>query len=337
MDRVFDQISESHVFSASATVSKDLPRDRVITEILLHGKMVYDTGTAVTEAEDALIRMMGGLQIVGSRGQTFADIADLRLLYYLAHQLKAGALRTDAFDDTTSQSDVTKYVAIPLHFGVNWADRFDPSAGIPAEFGMSELKAKMVYPANSVGGTGVTTDATTAVYMAVAGLQGGAQQHVRMKPKITQSDYSPGATYSNLGYKANLPTGAFLRYSLIMNLDSSGNRNDTYITEIALEVPKLQAAKPFKLDWQVAKSAFGRAPVQGGNTPTSGGGIFPAGIILIDWKDLIDPSKAGMIDPRAFTYGFDLRNVEDGDLRLAFTVGTSGGTIKILHVQYEPM
>lgn len=335
-----DQVIETITFTASTKKGVDLPRDRVITEIDILFEAVFDTGSAVTDAQDAFYKMLGGLSIEGSGGVAWVDILDTRLLHYLNQQDWPGYGKVH-FDDGTSQSDVTAYVPLRLHFGNNPRNPFDLSAGIRAE-DIQELKFYVNWPAADRGGTGVTTDVTAAVRLLVKGVQGlSMAERARVAvPKITQSDHTIAATASALGKKFDLPVGAHLRRSLLMLLDNTAApndvRDDTRITNFALEVPKDQNRRPLSATWYQGKHRrLGRG---GGLLVQDDGSTYddptialPAdiGIVPLDYREFT--ALSGVMDP----WGLNMVYAQEGDIRLAFTIATANGTLKRLDEQIE--
>ena len=331
MRPIIDPVLETIDFTASTPKSVDLPRDRAITEIDILFKCVYDTGSAVTQSMDAWFKMLGGISIQRSGGSKFVDIADARLLHFLNKKDYGDALAAPKFEPAVSQTDVTNYILMKLHFGNNPSNPFDPSGGILAE-DLSELKFFVHWPAVDRGGTGVTTDILSKVYLLVKGIQGLTdRQKARMAtPKLHTTRWTIDAVYAALGKQIALPTGGHIRRSLLMLLDATAApddlRIDTSITMVALVVPKEQNRNPFKASWYQAKhhtlgSHGGGIAADDASTygaPTID--VKPdAGIVLVPYNQMT------LVGARPDPWGLNMVKAAEGDLKLAFTVATGTG------------
>ena len=118
------------------------------------------------------------------------------------------------------------------------------------------------------------------------------------------------AVASNLGKTDEVPVGNMLNSVLVMVLDSSGDRSDSYVTDMGIKFPK-QVRTPFESKWYELKARM-RALY---NLPSDLTGIA---LIPLQW-----------VSKRAI--GIDLSAAMTGDVKLGFTIATASGTLHILY------
>ena len=330
--RIDTEEVDTHTYAASGTDEVTLPRDRVISEITLDYNVVYDTTTGLTANEDAIARALNAWTVIGSATRNFLTINDMRLLQFQNWLTRGGAVPLTALDVTESQANLSNRGQLVYHPGLNPMDPFDLSGVVPAE-DINSLVSQLSWPANTVLGTSLTIDTATVATMGLRGVQGrkGLQHAIA---EFAQQDLSLTATSSDLGTTIDVPVGRFIRAVTIMVVTSGNARTNANVTEVGLILPKRANERPFELSWNAfihrSRMQSGYAVVPG-NTPAVAGTV-PAivGVGRLDFSQLVDREAS----PNHHPYGLDLRTADEGDVRLAFTVGVGSGTIKLLWEQY---
>jgi len=348
-------------FSASSTVSMDLPRDGVITEIEFDVRTT-PSKTLVGVAEDAFGRLLNVLTIVGPGESTFFGVTDARMLHWLSQFTNQQA----AFDDITGSGEI--HALYRVHFGSfpykadGTPNHYDMSAGIPANTTdrgqLSSLKLRWTCPANTAFdcGTSPSTVSTAYIYTTVYEVLNSPSP--QFEPHMEEVDWPVDATHSALGKKWDVPTGYYIRRLLMLVNDetalaagtgSGSVRKDDEVTRIALQLPKDGDRNVFNIDQWEAK-LNGAMPsrifygdtyciytgVSAAATTTATGRIgVPVGVYNIDFRKYADTS----INPMGEVAGMDMLTKQPGDVKLAVTIGTyaDGDDVKLLWDELKPL
>ncbi len=172
MKKQFRTNTEYLTYTASTTTSKDIPRDGVITEILLDVRQTASK-TLVGVAEDAVGRLINSLKIVGPGETSYFSVTDGRMATWFSHFTN----KTIYSDDITGAGETHTFLRI--HFGSqpylpNGAPNpYDMTAGIPANTidkgQLSSLAIRWTCPANTVFdcGTSPSTVSTAYIYFTI--------------------------------------------------------------------------------------------------------------------------------------------------------------------------
>lgn len=309
-------IDESHTYSSGNTTSIDIPESGYITELLCLGAITIAGGTSVSAAQDALARLIDAMQITAAGGKNYYDITDGRQGYYYEFLRRQGQIQIDSMP-AASGAAAAKRIAIVIHPGLNPFTPFDRSAVIPAAE-LSNLKHKVTWGAASTLGSGFTiTAASSTLTVTVNELvleKGEKREDIFpdgiLVPMYEAREITISATASNLGKTDEVPVGNLLNSVLIMILDSSGDRDDTNISDVGIKYPK-QVRTPWESKWYELKArtrAFFGLPAD------------LVGTTLVP-LELVSQRKLGL----------DLSAAMSGDVKLGFTIGTASGTIHLLY------
>ena len=307
-------IDDEHTYSSGATTQIDIPESGYITEILCLSKIYITGGTAVSAAEDALARLIDAMQITAAGGKNYYDITDGRQGFYREYIRRQGQAQIDSMP--AAGATATKRMLMVIHPGLNPYDPFDRSIIIPAAE-LSNLKHKVTWGAASVLGTGFTiTSASSTLSLTVNEIvleKGERREDIwpeGINVPMFEAREVTTAVASNLGKTDEVPVGNMLNSVLVMVLDSSGDRSDSYVTDIGIKFPK-QVRTPFESKWYELKARM-RALY---NLPSDLTGIA---LVPLQW-----------VSKRAI--GIDLSAAMTGDVKLGFTIATASGTIHILY------
>lgn len=330
------QVSETLDFAASGSDSVPLPRDRLITALTLVADPAQfdgdgaNTPTIVQDAQDKLIQ---SLSVVG--GPTYVSInggatAYLKALGNLNKLVYPGMRRADLPTGTGADQQVR--FGWHMNFGaLNDFDPFDITAGIPAEM-ENTLKAEVTFAANNIvaaTAAHLTIDTATDIYAVVWGVQGLPKSYLGRLPIpeiVMDSKTSPTTTTT-----FNIKTGRFLKRTTVLNLAAAASnnaaRNDSNLTDISLIFTKPTRSPLLdRVRWHVARSMFSHWERGVVNDEDGASAVAPdklVGVLTIDWRRLTK-------NP----YGLNLLPFSSEDVQLEFTVGTTTGSIWLLHEYY---
>ena len=307
-------IDDEHTYSSGATTQIDIPESGYITEILALSEIYITGGTSVSAAEDALARLIDAMQITAAGGKNYYDITDGRQGFYREYIRRQGQAQKD--DMPAANAAGTKRMLLVIHPGLNPYDPFDRSIIIPAAE-LSNLKHKVTWGAASTLGSGFTITASSSTLSLTINeivLEKGERREDIWPEGINVPMFEARevttAVASNLGKTDEVPVGNMLNSVLVMVLDSSGDRSDSYVTDMGIKFPK-QVRTPFESKWYELKARM-RALY---NLPSDLTGIA---LIPLQW-----------VSKRAI--GIDLSAAMTGDVKLGFTIATASGTLHILY------
>lgn len=322
------QVTDKVDFSASSTKSIDIPETGYINEMNLLLELYVTPATSVSANEDALARIIDALKITAAGGKSYFTVDDGRqLLYHCFHQYQ-GQLLHDPLP-SAGGSATTVRALFPLHFGLDPFDSFDPSVIIPAAE-LSNLKLEVTWGSASDLGTGYTITPSSSQMRVVVKELTLEKGETRDKiwpdginvPLFESRSLSLSATASNLGKTDDVPVGSMLHSALIIVLNSSGNRSDTDVTEFGTKYPKL-ALEEFRIDNFYAIKGINRKQF-----------LLPGTVVGQPSSWLSDPKGVFLFKFSEVTgkaIGIDLSTAMTGDVKLGFTVASTGGQILILY------
>lgn len=305
-------IDDTHTYASGSTTQIDIPESGYITEILALSAISITGGTSVSAAEDALARLIDAMQITAAGGKNYYDITDGRQGFYREYIRRQGQAQIDSMP--AAGATATKRMLMVIHPGLNPYDPFDRSIIIPAAE-LSNLKHKVTWGAASTLGTGFTINSgTLSLTVNEIVLEKGERREDIWPEGINVPMFEARevttVVASNLGKTDEVPVGNMLNSVLVMVLDSSGDRSDSYVTDMGIKFPK-QVRTPFESKWYELKARM-RALY---NLPSDLTGIA---LIPLQW-----------VSKRAI--GLDLSAAMTGDVKLGFTIATASGTLHILY------
>ena len=322
------QVTDAVDFSASAAKSIDIPETGYVTEINLLPEIYVTPATSVSANQDALARLIDALKITAAGGKNYFTVDDGRqLLYHAFHQYQ-GQLLHDALP-SAGGSAATVRALLPIHFGLDPFDPFDKSVIVPAAE-LSNFKLEVTWGSDSDLGTGFTITAGSSQMRAIIReltLEKGESRDTIWPSGINVPLYesrsiTPAATASNLGKTDDVPVGSMLHSALIIVLDSSGDRSDTYVSEIGTKYPKL-ALEEYRIDNFYAIKGINRKQF-----------LLPGTVVNqpATWlSDLAGVALFRFSEITGKAIGMDLTTAMTGDVKLGFTVATANGTIFVFY------
>ena len=357
----------SATYVADSVVATDIERMGLLTRI----DMVIEITPSATLTEanqpDGLNRVLQNMRILGG-SHTYFTLPSVdggqggTLLHYMNRQDGFGLGHADgAVAAPTRTFTIMKFT---LHCGSRPKDLygrdnpFDLTAFIPAG-DESQLRAEWVTSGNDVMDDTVTVGATTMRFILhrVVGTEDEIRQEIAEQRVVTPPGWTgrvaswsavvtaTGGTTSDFNVETNdLVTGGFIKRIGILAQDATADRPlraGDEVTEIAiLSVPTSETL------YQVTAEAL-TAALEGGDqlTVNSGGAesaatekfdvdfnqSAPLGVYLIDLR----PSAQ---DALGRDYGWDLRAMQTGDLRLGYIITTraAGDDRLVLFERYIP-
>jgi hypothetical protein len=337
----WDGPASSLAYAASSTQDLALPRDGLVTDVLIAlNPLQYDIATStLTPNDDALIKAVNGLKLMADGGKNFWQFTDLRGLHYFnladyGDALVPGSAATAVANGNKNRYSVVMHPGIyPMRWGPGRSRHIsDLSAGIDAK-SLATFQVEWSSPANSVMGTNSTISTSTAL-TAVVGRWYGIPDSIRKSafatPSFTEEKFTIAATSSDLGTTYNLPTQRWIKRTLVMLTDngtagSTDKRDDTRITQIG--VIKNGSTRILSLPWYTARldtiaeygwkvdSGNAQADVVTNDLPNTG-------IVVIEWSRFT--GLAWGLPP--------ITNL--GDVQLGFTVGTGNGVYSVYNQSY---
>lgn len=301
-------------WAASTENGVDLPETGYITHIDSFFTLNITGGSTPSANEDGWWRMFTAATIKAAR-HVFFDVTDGRQWYYWMYHPYKSRLDSDTLPAATAAA-ANYYTVLPIHWGLNVYDKFDRTVVVPA-VELTNLRFDVTWGAATAGGTDITVNSgniKNIIYELVlekGDLKSDVWRKGLLSPRMEADvDASIGSTYSNFSYKKDMPVGDVLYQTLVMVLDSSGNKSRSYISEYRLEFPKGRM-NPVEHNWRAQEFITHR---DYDLTSRS------TGVILFPWGD-----ATGEIA------GIDLSSAMKGDVKLGFTVATASGQLHLLH------
>lgn len=309
--------SDSIEFAANTKKGIDLPKSGYITQLDLLLTLEVDTGLTVSANQDPISRLIKGITVSASGGQKFLDLTDGRQLYWLDYLKLEGQLHGDTLTTTASQSDVSHEQELIIHWGFDWLNEFDPTVPIPTPR-LDNPRIDVTWGAASDLGTGYTIDTSNTkidVTVHELALDPGETEAERwpdgmISPRIEARTKTIDEIASNLGFERDVPVGDILYETLVMVLNSSGNRSDSEITRVGVKFPK-QRRTPYERTWASMMAQTRRKY----RIPSS-----LVGVTLLPWEELTRRAV-----------GIDLKMAQSGDVQLAFTTAVENGTLHLVY------
>ncbi|MDA8189773.1 MAG: hypothetical protein M0T85_16660 [Dehalococcoidales bacterium] len=331
-----------------------------ITGMLLDLELAKTDGAGPTTTQDFLYRSMTSLSLKGG-GRPYIQIGgpDLRSLYWdMRLRLRGRHKMPDM-----QPGAVTFRHQLPLIFGVqpiqsdDSVDLFDRTAGIAPD---QDLTLQLTWAAAgstaSTGPIGTNRQIGGGTLMRVT-LLGIVPESPEEEPKYypawQSSQWAPSQNYAGKSGTVDIPTGYFIRRSLLMFLNGvttgtpADNRTDGMSGNAIQEIGVKTADGRFPLDmktWDFTQKSQGQFQVADDNAAAPGAAFaagasttaigYNAGVGLIDFAKLADTSKPNQASP---FYGLNMIGKQTGAVKLAMTVDANTNTnVVMLHEAYLP-
>ena len=310
-------LTETLDYSANATKSVEIPKSGYITELNILFSIRITAASSVSAAEDAMVRLIKAARISASGAKNYFDISDGRQWYYWNYFNYEGQVAGDSLPSAGSSGDVT--LLLTVHWGLDPYIDTDRTIILPSPE-LQNINLEIDWGAASDLGTGYTIDTSNSkAYVEVTELaleQGELRESIwktLLSPRFEAREIAVTSTYSNLAKESEVPVGDVLYQTVIMVLDSSGDRSNSYVSEFGVKYPK-ERRTPYKRKFNSLR-AISRRQFRTTSTVT--------GVFLLPWSDLTDKEK-----------GIDLRGAQVGDVKTGYTVDTANGSIHELHYAF---
>jgi len=302
-------------WTASTKAGVDLPEAGYITHIDALFTLNISGGTSATEVEDGWARVFTDATIKASGAKVFFDVTDGRQwLYWMHHPYKS---RIDLSDvPGAGDGAANYYMVLPIHWGLNPYDKFDRTVVIPAveltnlRMDMTWGAATTVIDSDSTIGSGNCKLNVYELVLEAGDLKSEIWKKGLLSPRMEADVETITSTKANFSFKKDMPVGDNLYQTVLMMLDSSGDRSRTYCTEFRLEFPKSRLY-PIEWNWRLAEFV-GYRDFDLDSRLT--------GALLFPWGEV-----TGKVS------GLDLSAAMKGDVKVGFTIATADGTLHLLH------
>jgi len=305
-------LPQVHTYAANKVTQVEIPNTGYVSQIDCRLLANITTASAVLKG-DALARLIKAVNIRAAQSKTYWYETDHRQGKYFAHLNLRGQVVEDTLPATGGPAD---YNALyPIHWGVNWFDIYDKTVVLPARE-LSNLVMEVTWGAATDLGTNTTVNsATLTLTIHELGLDLGETRETiwpagLLVPRMEPNILTPGATFANLGYEFNTPTGDTLVQTVVIIVDTNDARADNQISRFGVKFPKRREINQ-DMDWLQLKLA-NRAEL---SLPAE-----IAGVALWDWKKV---SRRPL--------GLDASAFMTGDCKLAFSVDVSTCKVHLLN------
>lgn len=320
--------TETLAFSASTAVQHEFAKAGYITHIGLLFEITYTVASGgITPAEDDIARVISSMVLRDAGTRRFYEVSDGRQAYYDAYIMYGGNVRKDALG-TTAGTTYTRYMYIPLHFGLKPTDVFDTGVVVP-ELRYGNIYLDLTWAAATALGSGSTISTASKLTMIV--------HRLILKPGTTEADIwefgvptprsvalkqNTNSVSSDLTFTYDVLTEDVIRSSTLLFLNSSGNRSDADVSELGVVFPNIRMI-PYKSTIEHAKSEL-MAEKQVFHVQTAGG-TARSGLAFINWAEI---SR----DP----LGLDVSVYDKGNVQIGLTTLLSTGSWQAHHRYVVP-
>ena len=335
MKKITKRIIATSTWAASTDLTPiDLPKEGIITDI----KIRFNVTATLTAAayDDYFRRIIQNIRVLGDGGRSYLGMGGTQMstLLSLWQEIKDGVptIHSNGGGIALTAPDVgsTAFISVfQWHPGNNPRDKFDLSAGIPA-MDLSTLQVLLTTTAAAVTDAAGNITAGT-FYYEISEVILTPEEKARMGGYIMAPDgstltYAHTANYSDFGYQFDLPTGAWLRSILMCTRDDTATvprRKSDEVTAVKLWLPKTGEVVLEQNIYELQSGMMQRFGAHG-----VAGDVGPIGAIATirpapeSLQDMVPPGFA-IIDLREYghsDYGYDLRNAQSGDVKLAVTI-----------------
>jgi len=316
MERQTRRLTERLDYVANAASQIRLPNLGLVTQIDLEITLNLTTdASGATPAEDALARLIKEIQVAQDEGTPRYHRKDGRTFKFDNIIKYKGLLPRE--DSLPTGGGVTQDVTAlyRIHPGIKPENPFDPTSGFDTR--EKNFVLELRWGSASDLGTGYTInsgEARVVLYVLVQEpgetLESIAPLFVRPEPRNQSQPIT--SVISDFSLEVPLPTGVILRRTLLIALDSAGDRSEADVTELAFRdavLNKTLYSRRWREEEEANAAFYNLQNVQ-------------AGVVALDWDRI-----AGGV-------GLDMRGKSRGDQVLAFNTGATGGQILIAHEAY---
>lgn len=310
-------LDETIDFAANSSRGIDLPESGYITELNITTTLNITAGTSVSAAEDAFSRVIKGAKITSGGAKNYFSISDGRQWYYWNYLNYQGRIYIDSLPSAGSTANATGTFVI--HWGLDPYVESDRTIVLPC-VELQNTRLELTWGSGSDLGTGYTINAaSSSAQVEVTELVLGAGTlrtsiwETLIFPRFEAIVSPVTSTYSNLARMHNVPVGDALLQTVVLMLDSSGNRTNTYFTEVGVRFPKERRTPYHKSTTTFLNENYRRLRLLSRLT----------GAGMIKWSEITERER-----------GIDLRGMSPGDVCTAYTVASANGTLHELHIMF---
>ncbi|MHB1132996.1 MAG: hypothetical protein ACYC4L_11465 [Chloroflexota bacterium] len=342
--KIFVQHPVSPAFTAGGQINLELsPKPYTITELRLLLKVTTTTSAAPGTAYDPWDRLISSLSLSG-KGKPYFNFGDMRVARHVTRFFAPAMPPPPPL--AASIAAGIRYYGYRLHFGLNPADPYDLSAGIPPS-GAGNLSLTGVWGADTFGGTGYSTTSAT-LDVQCFGVQakegeGDAAIMPRAIPLWSHQVVTPSAVSSLFSSIYNVPSGDYLHdIGLVSYLGTGQPRSSAMLGSVQL-YNQLQSQELFRADtYRSAEMAMQANYLKDGSQDWKGA-ILDAALAFdtpaisnsdagLLWLPIAEMAAGGPMG-----YGADLRNVATGDLQVRYSVlsVTNVATLNVFLRKYQ--
>ena len=316
MRRNIYPMTDTITWAASTKNGVDVPEEGYITHIDTFFTLNITGGSTVVAVQDGWARTLTAATLKASGAKTYFDITDGRQwLYWMHHIYRSRIDLTDL--PTAGASAANYYMVLPIHWGLNPYDKFDRTVVVPA-VELTNLRMDVTWGAatglidsDSTVGSGNAKLVVYELVLEKGDLVPEVWPRGLLSPRMEADvEASISSTYSNFSFKKDMPVGDTLYQTLLLVLDSSGNRSRSYLSEYRLEFPKARMF-PIEHTWRTQEFITYRDFDL--DARLTGALLFPWGEVTGD------------------VAGLDLSAAMKGDVKLGFTIATASGALHLLH------
>ena len=299
-------LTETLSWSASATSVLRIPRDRFIQQIHLRLAVTGNTAGSITPHEDAAAALVSAIRLVanGNDSKMYLTMRDLQEI----NALDYGVSPVTALTTTTSGTGIALGEAVAtIDFRAAVKLDNDCAMLLPAHQ-LSSLDLYVDWGAASALGTGFTvTAATMYVSLKEADMTARdlAATGMMLNCKWSYKQVA-GAASTNFTEAIDLPTGSFLRRTLLRMYNNSARAN-TWLTRYRIE-----QQSPIRQD------ILDMATLDSQSLDHLEYGVSPSG-----GYTMIDFEEFGALD---------LRKSKEGDVKLKYLAGSpTSATVRLVN------
>lgn len=326
--------TNTDAFVAGGSISHEFaPIPYTITRVDFELTANVTTTAAPGTTQDWIWRLIRGLTLTTPLGNHIA-VGDLRPLHFENKFRWPGKFHTGSAPGAT-QAGFVRRAYIRCDFGVNPADAFDTTGGIPAHTANLTLTGTWGTAANL--GAGYTVNAGTVLTTKFYGILPESDNEAVPKgiPLISTAQPQPTANTASLGYNVNWPKAHYLHSMVIMpalGVYPADNRSDTAISDIGITLPIQASQQRYYSTWSFARQQEQDYSVRDDDGTTFGvPTIAPEAEVGVLYLPIYKLASGG-----SALYGADNRSASEGDTTTSFGIANSANlSLWTLYRQYD--
>lgn len=278
------------------------------------------TAGAPGTTQDWIWRLIRSLSLTTPLGNHIA-FGDLRPAHFENKCRWPGKFHTGAAPGAT-QAGFVRRAYLRCDFGVNPADPFDVTGGIPAHTPNLTLTGTWGAAANL--GAGYTINAGTVLSTKFYGILPESDNEAvpRGIPVLSTVQPQPTVNTASLGYTVNWPKAHYLHSLVIMpalGVYPADNRSDSAVSDVGITLPVQANQQRYYAPWSFARQQEQDYAVKDDDGTTFGvPTIAPEAEVGVLYLPIYKMVAGG-----SSLYGADNRQAAEGDTQTAFGIANS--------------